>query len=296
MMKKLILRSCVLLTVLTLMGIAMPASAQQTETKKSLMVDYFFNPSSISDKYISTFRNSVISHIQERKRVIVIDAESQAALKQERERRESSSASAEGDMERMKVMSQLGANYILVGAINSISTKSETDKDGKTTWKATCNYTIKAIDPTNGTTLASRTSDYSASGKKTEEEAKTDAAYSSGIFIDELLETIAPLYGTILEVNKVKKDEAKEVYISLGSDHGVDTDTWFGVYVTRTIAGRESNKKIGQLKVSAVEGGDISLCKVRKGGKELKSALDQKQNVILKSEYVSTLFGIKLPF
>lgn len=295
-MKKLILRNIALLTVAFLFGMAMPASAQQTETKKSLLVDFFLNPSHISDKYISTFRNSVISHIQERKRVIIIDAESEASLRQEKERRESDNATAENDMERLKVMSQLGANYILVGAISSISAKSETDKEGKTTWSAKCSYTIKAIDPANGTTLATRTSDYSNSGKKSEEEAKTDAAYSSGIFIDELLENIAPLYGTILEVNKVKKDDAKEVYISLGSDHGVDTDTWFGVYVTRTIAGRESKKKIGQLKVSAVEGGDISLCKVRKGGKEIKSALDQKQDVTLKSEYVSTLFGMKLPF
>ena len=112
--------------------------------------------------------------------------------------------------------------------------------------------------------------------------------------IDRLLENIAPLYGHILEISKLKKDEAKEVYIDLGTLHGIDTETWFSIKVSRQIAGLTANKEIGLLKVSSVEGENISLCKVKKGGKELKAAMDQGVTITLQSKFVSTLFGIRI--
>lgn len=294
-MKMLSVRKSLLLVAMLLCS-SLSTFAQQAGGKKSILVDKFLNVAGTRDAYVSAYRSGVIAHIQERNRLLVIDAESEAALNQEQGRRQSANASAEGDMERLKVMSKLGANYILIGAINTITPKSTT-KDGKTTWTAKCTYTVKIIDPTNGTTLASKTSDYDPLfTKQTEEEAILYTLQLAGSTkeLDELIETVAPLEGTILEVNQAKKDEAKEVYISLGSANGVDTDTWFGVYVKRTIANRESLKKIGLLKVSAVEGDDLSLCKVKKGGKEIKSALDQKQEVVLKSEFVETMFGIRI--
>ena len=52
-----------------------------------------------------------------------------------------------------------------------------------------------------------------------------------------------------------------------------------GVYVIKNIAGREAKSQIGKLKIEAVEGDDISLCKVQSGGKDIKAALDAGQQL-----------------
>ena len=47
-----------------------------------------------------------------------------------------------------------------------------------------------------------------------------------------------------------------------------------GVYTVKTVAGHEAKSQIGKLKIEAVEGDDISRCKVQSGGKDIKAALD----------------------
>jgi hypothetical protein len=47
-----------------------------------------------------------------------------------------------------------------------------------------------------------------------------------------------------------------------------------GVFTVKTIAGREAKSQIGKLKIEAVQGYDISRCKVQSGGKDIKAALD----------------------
>ena len=116
----------------------------------------------------------------------------------------------------------------------------------------------------------------------TQDEAISRASAKAVKAVRDFIDENFKLEGTILEISKVKKDDAKEVYISLGSAHGVSEDTYFSVCVTRQIAGRTSFKEIGRLKVIAVEGEDISLCEVKKGGEEIKSAVDAKQNVIVR--------------
>ena len=89
--------------------------------------------------------------------------------------------------------------------------------------------------------------------------------------------------GTILDKAEEKKDEIKSVYISVGSDAGVVKGNKFSICVERKIAGRTSHGVIGETEVKSVEGGDISLAEVKKGGKELKKAMDAGQTIIVKS-------------
>lgn len=296
-MEKYTLRNSFVFTVILLLGFCANVCAQneQSEAKKTVYIEYFNRPQNLSFSHAEALRNKVIEHIQYRKRIILIDVDSDKSLKLEQSRRESPEASAEGDMDRMKTMVTIGANLILQGRINSIATKSETDKEGKRTYTATCSYTLKFVNPQNGTIVASETNENSghdASEEKAIQSAVTSVSTSNAI--DRLLENIAPLYGHILEISKLKKDEAKEVYIDLGTLHGIDTETWFSIMVSRQIAGRTANKEIGLLKVSTVEGENISLCKVKKGGKELKAAMDQGVTITLQSKFVSTLFGIRI--
>lgn len=83
-----------------------------------------------------------------------------------------------------------------------------------------------------------------------------------------------PLQANIIEGASAKKDKQKEVYIDLGSNEGAFAGLHMEVYVIRNISGREAKSQIGKLKVEAVEGEDISRCKVQSGGKEIKAAID----------------------
>ena len=71
--------------------------------------------------------------------------------------------------------------------------------------------------------------------------------------------------------------------MSLGQDHGVAEKDKFNVCIVREIAGRKSTSVIGECEVATVEGGDISNCKIKKGHKEIKNAIDGGQTIVFKS-------------
>lgn len=92
-----------------------------------------------------------------------------------------------------------------------------------------------------------------------------------------------PLYAQIVERGSEKKDKMNEVYIDLGSDNGIFKGLHFNVSVVGEAAGRTTEHKIGKIKVEEVQGADISLCKVEKGKKEIKEALDNGQTLTITS-------------
>ena len=53
------------------------------------------------------------------------------------------------------------------------------------------------------------------------------------------------------------------------------------MFVLRKVAGRDSRNEIGRLAVEAVEGGELSVCDVKKGDKEIKQAMDAGQDIII---------------
>lgn len=89
-----------------------------------------------------------------------------------------------------------------------------------------------------------------------------------------------PLNASIIERGDIKKDKQKEVYIDLGSEEGAFVGMQLTVYSVKIVAGRYAQKELGRLKVTDVMGKDISLCKVTKGGKEIKEALESGMEVV----------------
>lgn len=125
----------------------------------------------------------------------------------------------------------------------------------------------------------------------TPDAAAVDVAKFARKAVRALVDEAFKINGTILEISATKGDEAKQVYISLGSAHGVGSKARFKVYELRTVAGRNSRKEIGELKVSAVEGEDLTLCDVVKGGKEIKAAMDAQQKIEVEVFYKETIFN-----
>lgn len=89
--------------------------------------------------------------------------------------------------------------------------------------------------------------------------------------------------GHILEKGLEKKDKLKQVYIDLGRNWGTAEGQHFNVYVMGMVAGRETKREVGRLKVESVEGEEISLCKVQKGGDDIKKVLEAGKILVVES-------------
>lgn len=187
------------------------------------------------------------------------------------------------------------ADYYVDGTISNVSTTTKTenltDKNGKkytkTTYKANIGLTLYVKNSQTNTITASPSfniSDYDMSWVETANEAINNALEKLAYRVNDYFDRLLPLRANIIEGAKDKKDKQKEVYIDLGAaTKGVYTGIHFGVFVVRTIAGKEAKKQIGKLRIISVMGDDISLCKVQSGGKDIKAAIDAGENIRIES-------------
>ena len=252
--------------------------------KPTVFIDYFKRSGDAPFSWVEGLRNTVI------------DVDAQDALRIESQRRSSANISSgdDNEMDRLSVMEELGAQFIITGQVSSMTAAYKT-RDGKGYYDGSVSYTLKVINPKNGTLIGTKTFQHSGltggtGGNKEEAIANTikSAVYSMRDFVDEYFK----MEGTILEVNSEKKGKAEEVYINLGSMNGVKEAQKFTVYAIREVAGREAKKEIGRLTVKAVEGDDISLCKVQKGGEEIMKAIRDEQPIKIVSREQTLMGGI----
>lgn len=181
------------------------------------------------------------------------------------------------------------------GTIANISTvtKTETksDKDGKnktttTYYRAHISVTINLKDAYDGTVVNSHTfslSDSDLSWLGSNEKAISNALEYLTSKVASYYNKLFPLSASIIEGGETKKNKQKGVYIDLGFADGVYKGQQFDVFVVKTIAGKEARTEIGRLKIEEVEGDEISLCKVTKGGDKIKDALDSGLTLVITS-------------
>ena len=176
-------------------------------------------------------------------------------------------------------------NLVADAVITNIQAKSDSrtwkDKDDKTQVTTTYQGIVEAMltlkDAKTGEIVTNQT--FSGSGMGSSSYSDSDKAIRDAISrfsnrITVWLNKYRPLKANIIEGSVAKKDKQKEVYIDLGSREGAFRGLHMGVFIVKTIAGKEAHQQIGKLKVEAVEGEDISRCKVQSGGKEIKAAID----------------------
>jgi len=176
-------------------------------------------------------------------------------------------------------------NLLVDALITNIQTKSSSrtwkDKDDKThvttTYTGICEVMLTVKDAKTGEVIANPTMGgwgLSSSSYDTDEKAIRDAIERLSSHITTWLNKYRPLEANIIEGAAAKKDKQKEVYIDIGSSEGAFVGLHMGVFVVKNVAGREAKSQIGKLKILALEGDDISRCKVQSGGKDIKAALD----------------------
>ena len=126
-------------------------------------------------------------------------------------------------------------------------------------------------------TISGRCSEYSLARSADEAIRAALGALAANIY--EYYNEADPIRANIIERGTEKKDKTKEVYIDVGSRF-IGEDVHFDVFIVGQVAGRETRKQIGRVRVRETLGDDISLCKVQKGGKDIKAAFDRGDAIV----------------
>ena len=184
--------------------------------------------------------------------------------------------------------------YLITGHINNLTTTSKTevqiskDSKGKEIKQTIVRYdavaeislTLKEVFSGSVTTQNFKSTALSIGPTATAEKAISDAVNGMKEKIASYYNEKFPTRANIVERGAEKKDKQKELYIDVGSVIQTYKGQHFYIYVVGAVAGRETKREIGKVKVSEVLGEDISLCKVQKGGKDIKVALDEGKQVV----------------
>ena len=144
--------------MLVVMAVAIPftSNANETKGKPNVLIDYFWRPANIPFSCAEQLRSYVMEGITNTNRVELIDVDSQDALAIEASRREAG-VDAGDDAERLKVMSQQGANFLIQGRIASLNIEEKTTDDGSKYYTGQLSYTLKAINPNDGKLVLTKT-------------------------------------------------------------------------------------------------------------------------------------------
>ena len=189
----------------------------------------------------------------------------------------------------LQVTPNEATNLIVDGTVNYISTTRElrtrSDKKDKIPeFYAQIGLTLNLKDAASGNVINSQVFEVNKSSWswfKSTDSAIKDALEGLRKKLVRYYNSAFPYSAHILERGTEKKDKQKELYIDLGASHGLQEGTHLAVYVIGSIGGKETRKQIGRLKVNAVEGDEVSLCKVVSGGKDIKAALDAGEQLLI---------------
>lgn len=179
------------------------------------------------------------------------------------------------------------------GTVSNLSTTSKTETykvDGKTRtrtyYKALIGVTLHVKNAQTDEIVDSPTfniSEWDISWIETQDGAMMKALENLSGRVTRYYNRWLPLTAKVLEGARDKKDKQKEVYIDLGSAEGAYPGLHMAVYTVKTVAGREAKKQIGKLRIVEVQGEDISLCKVQSGGRDIKTALDNGETLVIQT-------------
>ncbi len=291
------MKKLLVMTAALLLGFIASFAQDEPQGKLNVFFDYFDRPGSVPFIWAETVRNNVMEGIQKTNRVHLIDVDSRGTLAIERARREQDNVTAGEDMDRLKVMTQEGANLLVKGIVTDVTSKESIGSKGESLgYSASIAFTLKVIDPANGTTVYTESfkfpknflgnpADLLKATPKSADEAVQNISQTMGKDMRKFVEKAFPTVGMIVELDEVKGNDAKTAYINLGSENGMAKGAKFEVRVKRLIGGKTSYKLLGEAEVTDVESDELSKVKIKKGGKEIYEAFKSGQELVVKSTH-----------
>lgn len=125
----------------------------QVKGKSVVFVDYFKAPQNVDNSLVEVLRSKMIEGIQEMQRLQVVDVSLQEELK--------AGTDIENGTTRISKMRELGADYIIVGEVVSMSASRHTDSDNKLYYKGKIQWKVNVINAETGVLKTTKTFDHS---------------------------------------------------------------------------------------------------------------------------------------
>lgn len=245
--------------------------------KKTIAISTFeaINNSNVSSEYTKAIEDKVKAAIKNTNRFKIVDRGNYRKLLEEREFQKKEEfidgkVTAESAFE--------GAEQIVTGTINHISF---TKKINKSSMHYVCkiSFSIEVIDIATGKIIASELIEpkqtflggiVSTYDTKTPEKAFYNSLKGTQKAIDKFVAENFPVTTVIIEITKASSSKAKMILINTGNTNGARKKQAFKVVelVKMIVNGKEliRKKEIGTIKITNIEGDEISEAKVVKGG------------------------------
>lgn len=264
--------------------------------KPTVYVQEFENTANVKDGWVETVRGAVLEGFHNSNRMVLVDAVTEQARYEEELRRLKDNLATD-DLETAEALKTRGAHVLLNGDVTSLTVPGSRLSSGTMSYDATVTFTLRVVNALDGSLLGTKTftlpksfGGISVTGLKgvyeTEDAAvqalKGDITKAMKGFVEESF----PIIGSIEDVDALSKNgkEVETLYVGLGSEDGLVKGLKLDVKLEQKIGKRTALKIIGEVEVEEVAGDDIALCKVKKGGLEIKNALDQGQKVLVTSK------------
>lgn len=264
--------------------------------KPTVYMQQFDNTAKVKDSWVEIVRGAVLEGIHNTNRTNIIDAVTEASRYEEELRRLKENLSAD-DLETTESLQTKGANVLINGDVTALTVPGTQLDGGSMSYDATVTFTLRVVNALDGTMLGTKTFTLpkniiglSLTSLKTvshsEDEAvqaiKGDITKAMKDFVDESF----PITGVLEDIETFSKNnkEVETFYIGIGSEDGIAKGQKLDVKLVQKIGKKTAAKTIGEVEVVEVAGDDISLCKVKKGGAEIKAAHDLNQTVIVSSK------------
>jgi len=264
--------------------------------KPTVYVQEFENTANVKDGWVETVRGAVLEGFHNSNRMVLVDAVTEQARYEEELRRLKDNLATD-DLETAEALKTRGAHVLLNGDVTSLTVPGSRLSSGTMSYDATVTFTLRVVNALDGSLLGTKTftlpksfGGISVTGLKgvyeTEDAAvqalKGDITKAMKGFVEESF----PIIGSIEDVDALSKNgkEVETLYVGLGSEDGLVKGLKLDVKLEQKIGKRTALKTIGEIEVEEVAGDDIALCKVKKGGLEIKNALDQGQKVLVTSK------------
>lgn len=251
----------------------------QDSDKKNVCIDDFSYNSSIGTNWVTNLRNNVIQGIIQTGRLNVIDINNLSDLSKVNE-------------ERLTQLRESNIDVLIKGHFNSLDCKEKT-KDGKKSYETTSDFTLTLIDTENGAVVGTQNFKNTWYSGESVEESITNALERNIGDMKKFVDNNFKMEAVVKALDQVDpKKGAKTVYVSLGSDAGIQPGQMFDVFQEIEIAGEKGTKQIGTAKAKEVVSGKLTLCAITKGGVEIKTAFENKVKLIVVSRAKKEILGI----
>lgn len=282
MIKKVFMAAILAFSVAT-MSAAMP----------TVYFQMFDNSGNVKDAWVETVRGAVLEGIHDTNRVNLIDAVTEASRYEEELRRLKDNLATD-DLEATEALMTKGASVLISGDVTALPISATTLDSGSTSYDASVTFTLRVVNALDGTMISTKTFTLPKavmglsltslkSVNKSEDEAvqaiKGDITKAMKGFVADAF----PVSGVVEEIEKYSKNnkEVDTFYVGIGSEDGISKGNKLDVKVENKIGKKIAYKTIGEVEVIEVAGDDISLCKVKKGGVDIKDAMDQGKTVMV---------------